>query len=83
LQEFARRTSPCPGSVDAKEYFAIQAGGIRLRAKHDFLRDRWHFIQRLWILTTQIFGVTSANLFDDWAGPALGGHRELFGEQEI
>ncbi len=69
--------------LDAEEYFAIQAGRVRLRAKYDLLRDRRSFIQRLWILTTQIFRITSAGLFDDWASPTLGSHRELFGEQEI
>ena len=80
LQEFARGASPGPGSVDAKEYFAIQAGGIRLCAKHNLLRDGWSIIQRLWILATQIFGITSVGLFDDWVGTPLGVGGKLFGE---
>jgi hypothetical protein len=83
LQESARGTSPGFGGLDAEEYFAVQASGIRLRAQHDLLRGGWSIIQRLWILATQIFGITSVGLFDDWAGIALGRCRELFGEQEI
>ena len=83
MQESTRRAGPGPGSLDAEEYFAIQAGGVRLRAKHDFLRGGGSLIQRLWFLTTQIFGITSLDLFDDRPGTAVGRGRELFGEQEV
>lgn len=80
MQESARGTSSRDGGVDAEEYFAVETREVRLFAQHNFLWRRWNFIHRVRRVPTQLAGIAGGRLRDHWAGIALGGGGELFGE---
>ena len=80
MQEPARGTSPRDGGVDAEKYFAVETYPLGLFAEHNFLRRSWDSFHRVRHFSTQLAGIAGSRLCDDWAGIALGGVGELFGE---
>lgn len=83
MQRLARGAGPCDGIAYAKEYPAIETRRFGLCTEHDLLRERWNIIHSFRHLSTPMAGIAGDRLFADRSGVALGGCRELFGEQEI
>ena len=83
MQRLARGAGPRDGTAYAEEYPTIETHRFGLCTEHNLLRECWNIIHSLWHLPTPMAGIAGDRLFADRSGVALGGCRELFGEQEI